>query len=50
MKREVQESRLEVASACGTTQMLDLPDDCLHHILSFLSSPSDVLNLGLADT
>lgn len=59
MKREVQESRMSqtcvdvgrtVGGAVGVaTQLLDLPDDCLHHIISFLYMPWDVLNLGLTD-
>lgn len=47
MKQQLQESPVEPTRA--TTQLLDLPDDCLYLILSFLSSPKDVLNLGVTN-
>ena len=49
MKREVRESQLQ-HDVGGATRLLDLPDECLLHITSFLCTPQDVLNLGLADT
>lgn len=45
MKREVQEIRPH-SDVGGATRILDLPDDCLLHIVSFLCMPLDVLNLG----
>lgn len=33
-------------SGQSALQLLHLPDDCLHHIISFLTHPKDVLNLG----
>lgn len=48
MKRQLQESQLELTTTSveGSIQMLDLPDDCLYLIISYLSNPKDVLNLG----
>ena len=34
----------------GTLKLLDLPDDCLRKVVSYLSQPQDVLNFGLANT
>lgn len=50
MKHQIWESRLQLhadVDVGGATDMLDLPDDCLHYIVSFLIAPRDVLNLGL---
>ena len=47
MKHQLQDSQLRPAVTMGgATQLLDLPDDCLYLITSYLTNPKDVLNLG----
>ena len=47
MKHQLRDSQLQPTTvASGGTEMLDLPDDCLYLIMSYLTSPRDVLNLG----
>ena len=51
MKQLLRESQLESyvrfkGEILTNTEFLHLPDDCLQHIISYLSNPRDVLNLG----
>lgn len=52
MKRQVQEAELQAVGETVdvATEILDLPDECLCYITSFLTAPMDVLNLGLTCT